>query len=35
MCAKLREKFGPDILADSFIIPLIEYDAVPYVDLVP
>jgi hypothetical protein len=34
-CGRLRESFGEGILADSFIIPLIEYRAVPFVDLVP
>jgi hypothetical protein len=34
-CDRLREDFGPDILGDSFIIPLINYDATPYVDVPP
>jgi uncharacterized Fe-S cluster-containing radical SAM superfamily protein len=34
-CGRLRERFGEGVLADSFIIPLIGYRAVPFVDLVP
>jgi hypothetical protein len=34
-CTRLKERFGEGVLADSFIIPLIGYRAVPFVDLVP
>jgi hypothetical protein len=34
-CGRLRERYGEGVLADSFIIPLIGYRAVPFVDLVP
>lgn len=32
---RLKYNFGGDILKDSFVIPLIEYDAAPYVDIRP
>ncbi len=32
---KLKYNFGANILEDSFVIPLIEYDATPFVDIRP
>ena len=32
---KLKYHFGAGILEDSFTIPLIEYDAAPFVDILP
>jgi len=32
---KLKYHFGSDILEDSFVIPLIDYDATPFVDIRP
>lgn len=32
---RLKYNFGGDILNDSFVIPLIDYDATPFVDILP
>jgi hypothetical protein len=32
---KLKYHFGSDVLNDSFVIPLIDYDATPFVDIRP
>ncbi len=32
---RLKYNFGSDILNDSFVIPLIDYDATPFVDILP
>jgi organic radical activating enzyme len=32
---KMKYHFGSDILNDSFVIPLIDYDATPFVDILP
>lgn len=34
-CEKVRTRLGDRVLEDSFIIPLIEYDASPFVDIRP
>ena len=34
-CAKLIERYGKGILDDSFVIDLIDYDAQPFVDILP
>lgn len=34
-CEDLVRRFGPEIMKDSFIIDLIDYDALPYVDILP
>jgi len=34
-CEKLAQRYGKQVLDDSFIIDLIDYDAAPFVDIVP
>lgn len=34
-CDKLKERYGKQILDDSFVIDLIDYDATPFVDILP
>lgn len=34
-CDKLKKRYGNQILDDSFVIDLIDYDATPFVDILP